>query len=212
MNNKDYLNQIASEARPLTKKAPGFFGSALNLSMKQLKIIGLVVAAIFLVFIIGLIATSGNKNSDRDYVDKAYLRTKNLSTTIDDYRTYIRSSALRSMAMSLRSVLSETNYTLSTSLTNDFGAKSVDKPEKESIGEDEAAFIAETNEILENARLNAILDRAFVREFTYQISLLISLETDIINHTKKETLINGLTSSLSNLETLHEQFDNFATE
>lgn len=210
MNNKDYLERIASEARPLTKKAPGFFGNTLNLSMKQLKIIGIAVAAVILVLFVAMIASSGNKNSERDYVDTAYLRTKDLSDVIDEYRTYIRSSELRSMAMSLRSILTETNYNLATSLSNDFGAKTPEKPDKESTATKEAALIGELSDSLEAARLNALLDRVFAREYTYQISLLISLETDIINRTKKEPLKSNLTSSRSNLETLHEQFDSFS--
>lgn len=210
MNNKDYLDKIASEARPLTASAPGFLGSALHLSMKQLKIIGIAIAAIFLALIIAMIANSGNKNTERDYVDTAYLRTKDLSKVIDDYRTKIRSSELRSMAMSLKSVLLETNYALSSTLTNNFGAKNPDTPEKESTATDETAIIGELTASLEEARLNALLDRVFAREYTYQISLLISLETDIINRTKIDLLKSSLTSSRSNLETLHEQFDNFS--
>lgn len=209
MNNKDYLDKIASETRPLTPKAPGFFGSKLNLSMKQLIIIGIVAIVITIVLFIAMIASSGNKNSERDYVDQAYLRTNDLSTIIEDYRTKLRSSELRSMAMSLKSVLSETNYNLASSLTTDFGAKSADKPNKESTTINEEALIGELSDELENARLNAVLDRVFAREFTYQISLLISLETDIITRTKKEPLKTNLMSSRTNLETLHEQFDNF---
>lgn len=210
MNNKDYLDKIASETRPLAKKAPGFFGDKLNLSMKQLKIIGIAVLAVILVLFVAMIAGSGNKNSERDYVDEAYLRTKDLSKVIDDNRTKIRSSELRSMAMSLKSVLLETNYALSSTLTNDFEAKNPDTPNKESTATEESAIIGELNDNLEAARLNGLLDRVFAREFTYQISLLISLETDIITRTKKELLKSSLTSSRNNLETLHEQFDNFA--
>ncbi len=209
MNNKDYLEQISSENRPLTRKAPGFFGDKLNLSMKQLKIIGIAVAAVLLVLFIGIIASSANKTGERDYVDEAYLRTKDLSEVIDNYRTKIRSSELRSMAMSLKSVLSEANFALSSTLTNDFGVKSLDKPDKESTLVKEDALIGELSDTLENARLNAILDRVFSREFTYQISLLISLETDIITHTKKDLLKSSLESSRTNLEVLHEQFDSF---
>ena len=210
MNNKDYLNQIASETRPLTAKAPGFFGNTLNLSMKQLKIFGIIAIAITIILFIAMAASSGDKNSERDYVDEAYLRTKDLSAVIDEYRTKIRSSELRSMAMSLKSLLTEANYNLSTSLTDDFGAKSVEKPAKASTSTNEDAIIGELKDSLESARLNAILDRVFAREFTYQISLLISLETTIINRTKKEPLKSSLTTSRTNLQAMHEQFDNFA--
>lgn len=209
MNNKDYLNQIASEARPLVKKAPGFFGNTLNLSMKQLKIIGGIIIAMVIILFIGMIATSGNKNSERDYVDEAYLRTNDLSSVIDSYRTEIRSSELRSISMSLKSVLSETSYILANALTNDFEVKEISKPAKESTAERESAIIGELVDNLEVARLNALLDRVFAREFTYQISLLISLETDILSRTKKEPFKSNLTSAKANLEAIHAQFDNF---
>lgn len=209
MNNKEYLDKIASENRPLTPRAPGFFGSKLNLSMTQLKIIGAVVIVITLFLFIAMIASSGDKNSERDYVDQAYLRTKDLSEVIDNTRTQIRSSKLRSLAMSLKSILSETNYNLSSSLANDFGVKSVDKPAKQATATEEDTVISELSDALEAARLNAVLDRVFAREFTYQISLLISIETDIINRTKKEPLKSSLETSRANLDAMHEEFDKF---
>lgn len=209
MNNKDYLNKIASEARPLTAKAPGFLGNTLNISMKQLKIFGIIAILITIILFIGMIASSGNKNNERDYIDQAYLRTKDLSAVIDDYRTAIRSSELRSMAMSLKTLLVEANYNLSTSLTEDFEVKNPDQTQKESTVTKEEEVIGELADALEGARLNAVLDRVFAREFTYQISLLISLETDIISRTKKEPLKSSLITSRTNLETVHEQFDNF---
>ena len=209
MNNKDYLNQIAAEARPLTKKAPGFFGNTLNLSMKQLKIIGITIAAIFLVMVIAMIATSGNKHSERDYVDEAYLRTKDLSTVIDKYKPQLRSSELRSMATSLKAILSEVNYNLSSSLTNDFEAKSPDKPNKASTATAEEALMGELDASLEAGRLNGVLDRVFAREFTYHTSLLISIENNILSRTKKEPLKSNISTSKANLEALHEQFNSF---
>ena len=209
MNNKDYLNQIAAEARPLTRKAPGFFGNTLNLSMNQLKIIGIAIAAIFLVMVIAMIATSGNKHGERDYVDEAYLRTKDLPTIIDKYKSQLRSSELRSMTTSLKTVLTETNYNLSVALTNDFEVKSLDKTNKASTVTTEEALMGELDASLEAGRLNGVLDRVFAREFTYHISLLISIENNIISHTKKEPLKSNITTSKANLEILHEQFDNF---
>lgn len=209
MNNKDYLNKIASETRPLTKPAPGFFGSKLNLSMKQLKIFGIAATAIFLIMIIAMIATSGNKNSERDYVDQAYIRASNLEKVISEYNKKLKSSDLRSIAMSLKSVLSENSFILATSLTEDFGAKGVGEPEKKSILEDEEAHLAELDDTLEAGRLNGLLDRVFSREFTYQTSMLISLEENILTRTKKDNLKSKLTTSISNLEQARDRLDAF---
>ena len=209
MNNKDYLNKIASENRPLSQPAPGFFGSKLNLSMKQLKILGIVAGAIFLVMIIAMIATSGNKNSERDYVDQAYLRATNLEKVIVEHNKKLKSSELRSIATSLVSILSENSFILATSLTEDFGAKGVGEPEKKSLLEDEEAHRAELNDTLEAGRLNGLLDRVFAREFAYQTSMLISLEENIIARTKKENLKSKLTTSIANLEQVRDRFDSF---
>lgn len=210
MNNKDYLDKIASENRPLTARAPGFLGKKLNLSMTQLKIIGGAAGAIILVFIIAMIATSGDKHPERKYVDQAYLRSEGLAKVIDENRKLIRSSKLRSLAMSLNAILSELSYTLSTSIVEDFGAKSISEVNKKPVAAKEDEAMDELRDTLEVARLNAVLDRVFAREFTYQISLLMSSETDIINHTKKEPLRSNIEASRDNLEALHEEFDNFA--
>lgn len=210
MNNKDYLDKIASENRPLTAKAPGFLGNKLNLTMTQIKIIGGVAGAILLVFIVAMIATSGDKNPELKYVDQAYLRAEGLTNVIEDNRKLIRSSKLRSMAMSLNAVLTELSYILANSIVEDFGAKSVSDINKKPIAAKEEEAMGELADTLEAARLNAVLDRVFAREFTYQISLLISMETDIINHTKKEPLKTNIESSRTNLETIHEEFDSFA--
>ena len=156
-----------------------------------------------------MIATSGNKNSERDYVDQAYIRASNLEKVISEYNKKLKSSDLRSIAMSLKSVLSENSFILATSLTEDFGAKGVGEPEKKSILEDEEAHLTELDDTLEAGRLNGLLDRVFSREFTYQTSMLISLEENILTRTKKDNLKSKLTTSISNLEQARDRLDAF---
>ena len=210
MDNKAYLEQIASETRVSKPKASGFLGKlGLSPLMKKLLIGGVVLA--FLIIIIGSIAGGKDKNTDRDLVDKLSLRTTNLISVIERNNRYIKSSSLRSLSNSWKAVLSQVNYATNTSLAEDFEAKN-SKPQKEQTTLDEDAWKLELEETLEKARLNGLLDRVTSREYAYQIGMLISLENDIINKSKKENLTSALKNSIPNLDQLYDQFDNFAAE
>lgn len=212
MNNKDYLEKIASDTRTSKPSGKGLFGGKVNLSPNMIKGLIIGAAAVFVVMIIGIILTSGDKNKEIDYVDKINLRTNNMITAISDYTKKIKSSELRSMGNSLKAVLTETNYAVGASLKEEFGVKNTSKPNKEKTQTDEDAIAAEMTETLENGRLNGILDRVFTREMTYQIALLMSLEQETYGKTNKENLRISLESSINNLQMLHEQFDNYAAE
>ncbi len=210
MNNKEYLEQISSEIRKTKAPKKTIFG--LDIPPKLLYIlIGAIIASV-LIIIIGSIAGSGrNNNSERDLVDRIYLRSNSLSTTISNFNKLIKSSELRSMGTSLNAVLTETGYTLSTILTNDFDSSNPDKPAKESIAteEEERRTILEGD--LETGRLKGQLDRVYASDFAYEIAMLISLESEASAKTNKENLKSALATSTSNLEKLHDQFDSFGS-
>ena len=210
MDNKAYLEKIASETRISKPKATGFLGKlGLSPMMKKL-LIGAVAVAFFFI-ILGTALGGGDKNTDRDLVDKLSLRTTNLVSVIEHYTPYVKSSKLRSLGNSLKAVINQVNYAANTSLADDFDAKG-SKPQKEQTTLDEDAWRLELEESLENARLNGILDRVYSRDYAYQIGMLISLENDIIKKSKKENLTSALEKSLPNLDQLYDQFDNFAAE
>ena len=208
MNNKEYLEQISAQTRPV-KTGKGPFG--LEFNAKTIKIlIGVAVAALLIIIIGAISGSGGDKNSERDYVDQIYLRSNNLMSAISNYNKRVKSSELRSMGNSLNAVLAELNFNITTILKEDFAAKSVGKPDKDKTQTTEDAIAEELNETLENARLNGVLDRTYAREFAYQIGLLESLESETVAKKEKETLINMLTASEENLEQLYDQFNNFA--
>lgn len=212
MDNKAYLEQIASETRSSKPKATGFLGKlGLNPKMKKLLIGGAILAVIIIVFGSILSSSGGDKNTERDLVDKLSLRTTNLISVIEEYNPYIKSSKLRSLANSLKAVLNQVNYAANTSLADDFDAKN-SKPEKEQTTLDEDAWKLELQESLTTARLNGILDRKFAPEYAYQIGMLISLENDIIKKSKKDNLKTALDNTIPNLDQLYNQFDNFTAE
>lgn len=208
MDNKQYLEQISSEARPL-KSSKKLFG--LNISPKMLKIIIGALIATIAIFIFGsIISSNNNNNTERDYLDQIYLRTDNLMGVIDDYNKLVKSSELRSMGTSLNAVLAEINYRVTTYLKEELGLSSVGKPEKETILTEETELTEELEQNLENGRLNGILDRTYAREFTYQIGMLIVLEMETSSHTKNEDLKSYLESSEVNLDKLYDQFNSFS--
>lgn len=208
MNNKEYLEQISTQTRQAKKPATkSFFG--LDISPKLLAfIIGGVVAAI-LIIIIGSIAGSGSNNSERDLTDRIYQRANNLSTVISDFSKRIKSSELRSMSTSLNAVLTETTYSLTTILENDFGSDNADKPAKEEIATEEEKRMEILSNDLETGRLKGQLDRVYASDFAYEIAMLLSLESEASAKTDKDSLRSALKTSSDNLEKLYEQFNSF---
>lgn len=210
MNNKEYLEQISSEIRKSKTPKKQFLG--LDISPKLLRfLIGAVVASILIIIIGSIISSGGNKNSERDLVDRIYLRSTSLSTTITNFNKLLKSSELRSMGTSLNSVLTETSYSISTILTNDFGSSNPSKLEKESLATEETERQTILEGDLETGRLKGQLDRVYASDFAYEIAMLISLESEASAKTNKENLKSALATSTTNLEKLHEQFDSFGS-
>ena len=210
MNNKEYLEQISSEIRKSKTPKKQFLG--LDISPKLLRfLIGAVVASILIIIIGSIISSGGNKNSERDLVDRIYLRSTSLSATIANFNKLLKSSELRSMGTSLNSVLTETSYSISTILTNDFGSSNPSKPEKESLATEETERQTILEGDLETGRLKGQLDRVYASDFAYEIAMLISLESEASAKTNKENLKSALATSTTNLEKLHEQFDSLGS-
>ena len=209
MNNKEYLDQISANTQP-AKATGGFLG--FNISPKLGKfVIGGFIAAV-LIIIIGLIAGAvGGGSSDRDYLDRIYLRSNNLMSAISSYNNRVKSSELRSMGNSLNAVLSETSYNVSTILKTDYEANA-GKPEKAKIQQEEDADLASLTNSLENARISGRLDRIYAHNFTYAIEMLSALESEAINKSKNQNVITALSTSRSNLDQLYTQFDNFTSQ
>lgn len=210
MNNKEYLNQISSDIR---KTNSGGKLGGLGISPKMLKIIvGLFVAAIFII-VVGLIAGSGkDANTDRDIMDRVYLRTKNVSQVITDNNSRIKSPELRSMTNSLKAVLTELNFRVGTFLKEDYGAESAETPAKEDTGISESDYKTALTESLNNARISGLLDRTLARELTFNISMILSMESDIISSTKLDAVRDFLITNQANLNQLLDQFNNYSAQ
>ena len=68
---------------------------------------------------------------------------------------------------------------------------------------------SELTKKLEDARLNAVFDRTYAREMTYQLATVDSLMNQVYKSTKSTSLKTFLESSNSNLQSLKKQFSEF---
>lgn len=192
-----YLNQISADNRRSAQS------KSFMLNPKVL--IGLGIAAVVALIIIVIGSLSGSGNKERDLVYRINLRSSNLIETISNYNEYIKSSRLKTMGSSLSAVLSNT-----VSDTNNIIAEEYkDNKAPDKLVKEETDYITDVNNTLEESRLNGHLDRSFVRQFTLEIALLMSLESECIARTKSEGIGTVLSSSYVNLESLHEEFENY---
>lgn len=194
MDNISYLNQISASAQP--KKSDSLF------SDKKIRIFLIVAAAIFIACILFAII-NGIINRETDYLPRLDLRTKNLSSVITTYNSQIKSSSLRAGGASLSSVLDNLSSTISFRLD----------PEKEvpeKIATEESDIFSDMSLSLANAKINGLLDRAYAREITYGITILLSLETEVLETSKDDSLKSSISSSIDSLNNILPTFSDFS--
>lgn len=208
MDNLAYLQQISKS--PVSAKASPF-QSLMSGKLPKI-LLGLFVLAV-LIIVFGLIF-SGNKTdtSEQSLIAQANLRCSNLIQTINTYGRKVKSFSLRSSSNSLSAILTETSNNLNTVLTtyysNEEGSSTPEEPSN--YAEEEASHIEQVNANLQVADLNAILDRNYARQMALEISLLLSMESNLIARTEKPDLKSILEKSTANLSAIHEAFDNFS--
>lgn len=206
MSDIDYLNKIAKDNR-LAKK-PGKMGGKISFDSNIVKfIIGAVVAVIFVVILGSILGKTDYK--ERDSMDKIFIRETNLAGLIEEYNDRVKSSTLRSMAKSLRSVLVESRAKVGSMLIDEYQAKDPEEPRDAKTLEDETQHYEELMARVNDGWLNGYLDRHYVRELTTEIVLLMSMESDVIERTNKAVVSTYLTESRNNLQTLYAQFDGY---
>ncbi|HEY8886469.1 MAG TPA: hypothetical protein VIM31_03155 [Candidatus Microsaccharimonas sp.] len=188
----DYLNQIAPQA----PKKPLF-----SFGIKQLLIIGaaLVVLVIILAVVVGNVA-SGKK----DPLEHLSARLTATQAVVTASQPNLKSSELRSLNSNLNLYMTNTNRDITAPLTSaGINVKKLSKPIVTS--ESTTALSAR----LEDARLNAVFDRTYAREMTYQLGTLMTLMNQIYTSTSNAALKTFLESAYNNLKPTQESFANF---
>lgn len=209
MNNMAYLQQISASAKNSSPKPPrtGFLGFIT--SPKFLIISGVAVFVIIFFMIISSLVTSFAAREQR-LTEQLYLRLSNLSESLDKYTDDVKSSSLRTIGRSFSSAISNTQHDLEPILKDRFKIKTSQIPKN--LQKSETEFITTLNENLSDAKLNDLLDHVYKREFTLQIALALSIESEILARTKHQPLKTALQSSTYNLSQIQKQFDNYVSK
>lgn len=182
----DYLNQISTKQK---SKFGGF-------SRKQIGIAGAVILLLFGIIVAYTISNSLGPTG-LEKAAQLVARTQSLAEVTSESQQNTKSSALSSLNSALSIQLNSTQHSLleafePAGITND------------SIGESTRA--SESNEELleklDNARLGGTFDRAYVREMSYQVEMLLILVKEVQSTAENEEVDKQLQAAIDNIEPL----------
>lgn len=199
MDNADYLQHIAKQTKSAQKSGGGL------LSPTMIKLIAGGIIAFILIMVLGAVINGANSKTTALY-EGLYLRLQNFSADngpLAKYSKSLKSSDIRAAAGSLKNSLYATHQSLSGALSE----LKIDPAElnEETIAE-ENAVIEDYEFSLHNAKLNGLLDRTYVNSTLLQITLIYSMESEILEKTDSETIKEILVRSMTDLAILHEKF------
>ena len=200
MEGQDYLNQISAKARPAKKEKNGILHSKFFI-VGAIGLIGLTI-----IIILGAVLGS-NKGGEKNLAIKLAFHLEATADTIETYQPNIKSSGLRSNSASLKSVLLDTNKTLTDYLAEKYEFKP-SKYKEISKQADKAKEALETE--LFEAKINGYLDRMFAQKMAYEISMVINEETAIDRKTSNTALKEILNKSYDSLKNLYDKFNDFS--
>ena len=201
MNNEEYLQQISSSVRPVKAK-----GGSSILSPKTIKIGLVAIGVVILLSVLGGIL-GGGKNVTRDRIFELKYRINNTMDVISTYQPYVKSSALRSSSASLHGTLTNVSQDLETYTKEKY--KGMDKSTEKKIKEEATLEKDDLDSELFEAKINGVLDRIYAHKMAYEISVIKSKEATISNSTKDENLKLLLDKSITSLDNLYNNFNDF---
>jgi len=188
----DYLNQIAPQA---PKVLPFKFGPKLFI---------LIGAALVILVIIGAIVINLITSAQREPLETLSARLTTTQTITNDAQENLKSTQLRSLNSNLAIYFTNTLRDISAPLTSN-GIDTAKLPDS-IIKAESGDAIAER---LENARLNAVFDRTYAREMTYQLGTTLTLMKQIRDSTSSSSLRTFLDTAITNLEPTQASFASF---
>lgn len=190
----DYMNQIAPQMpkRPLGK-----------LGIRQVLILGggLIIAVIILAITVNSVAAG-----KRDPLEHLSARLTSTQAVVVAAQANLKSSKLKSLNGNLALYMTNTNRDVSEPLLS-AGINTAKLSKTIVSSEAPTSLVAR----LEDARLNAVYDRTYAREMTYQLGTLLTLMKQIYNGTGNPELKTFLKSAYDNLSPTQESFANFTT-
>lgn len=186
----DYLNQIAPQA---PKKS--------GLSRVQLVA---VIATLVAVLVVGILSIVLAMNGDSGSSTRLAARLQSTETIVKDAQDKLKSTQMRTLNSNLMIYLANTNRDIATPLLKD--GVDVTKLSKSLLASESNP---EMTNRLEDARLNAVYDRTYAREMSYQLETITALMLKIYNSTNDESLKTFLDDARMNLEPTQKQFADF---
>jgi len=186
----DYLNQIAPQA----PKKMGF-------SRMQYVLIAAVGLVVVLTIIFGIVISSSNSTEPEKQLAARLIGTEKI---VGDAQTQLKSSQLRTLNSNLKIYLTNTNRDIAAPLLK--SGVNVAKLDKTILASEAGTDITTR---LEDARLNAVYDRTYAREISYQLGTIVALMRQINASTNSQSLKTFLDDAYKNLEPTQKQFAEF---
>ena len=208
MDNMAYLQQIAgvdNSVKANPKKD--------NPLSKFLNIWTALIGGGFLIILIIVLVIVGAMNKvdtkDQDLMLKSYWMSHYLiEETFDEYAESVKSSDIRNMAASFKSVLNEILLNDEKFLLDKYGIEA-DDTEEDEISMTEKETNNNLNSELETGRLNGILDRIYLREMTMQVAYMRSYQSEIAERAGDKEIEEFSAKAEANLDNLYNQFHDF---
>lgn len=186
----DYLDQISTAPKKPTR------------SEKLFPIV--IIAGIVIALLVGVMALFGSGTSNKDEMARLATRLKTLQSIADTSQKTIKSGSLRGTNTNLSLLLTNANRDIKEPLKNNAVDTSKLNP---AIAKQEDG--SELKDRLEDARLNAVFDRTYAREMSYQLETLAALMKEIDKNTKSRSLKEFLATTLDQVEPIRQQFADF---
>lgn len=186
----DYLNQIA----PKAQKKP--LNSRLFLPV--------IIGGLLIAIIVGFLSLVNNGTGPTTDMQTLAARITTLNKISSDAQKNIKSNNLLGSNSSLTILLTNAQQGMVTPLQkNGIDIKKLDK----TIVDAESGTALTSK--LDNARLNAVFDRTYAREMSYQLTTVETLMRTIYNSTNSKSMKDFLQTTSDNLVPIKKQFDSF---
>ncbi len=185
----DYLNQISSQPSQQTMNSKWVFA---------------LIGGVILLVIIAVLFIANSGNGPVQKMQTLAARLQTLQKVSGDSQKKIKSGELRSLNSTLTLYLANTNR----DIAEPFSKNGVDikKLDKTIITKENGDQL---NKKLEDARLNAIFDRTYAREMTFQLETVTALMTDIYHGSNNKPLKDFLSKTDQGLQPFKKQLSEF---
>lgn len=205
MDKLDYLNQISKSNRTAKTTKSSSFNWHLVLKL----IIGIATILTILTSIVVISNAGSSRNSD--LTKQLYTRITNVNKTISTYNPKLKSSQLRSVNYSLSGILTATGAQLEAYIKSlDSSSKTPLALSSKTATEEELAA-SNINTTLYNAQLNGVLDRIYPTQIHLQVSLMMTMATELVSRDQDPALISIMDNFYTNLSAIEQTLDNYTS-